>query len=531
MITCLFVVIGALVVSLSHALCNTCLNGVVSACDWNNVNQNVSTRICSSGRCSLDPALRETGVCRDLVVAVSALWVAAEKDASVSWHRENRTLKTSGDVLLPLNNSASHTRDLFFGGFGTGLAMLSDVRSRGLVVSLRVNVTAQQRDASNADVACRIRSISIKDSDGKHTTPSRDNDALWFGDTTRSLVFGDRFDLWDDQIVTAQLFDASVTIDVELASRSGAVKWSGSATCVISAVELIVELTRAPEKAVPGWYDYADADEPFFDAVDGAGVLFTLVDDAESTKWRYNSRVPSASWVLPSFDDSSWKEDTGVFNNDKSRKGTTISDEKPHGFFRTRFVLPFDDAIECYTLLRTVANFVSGGRVFLNGYLVWQHNVPLHPPQDPNNDTALSPERKQAMVPGHIIEPVMLALPPRENVLAIEVHEHPDADGRLIMDFALDVATTCRVPMPTVTATRMRTTRQPETFAPRPPRSTAPMPTTTGVVVAAGSGAPSPVSGLTIGALVLAIVFCIVGLVIYYLAVIKRRGWGSVLKI
>lgn len=531
--TFVFLLFLSFLVCGSHALCTGCANGVVALCNWTDANSNVTWRECRTGQCTLDAALQETGVCRDQVVRVAATWMVSETGGK----NANHSMKNP--VAIPLWTGKSHSQDLAFGGFGEQLQAMG-VTAERLLVSMRVNVSVEQRNSTNNDVVCRVREIVFKDKDGGHTSEDRADDSLFFPRPPNPaqgwLVYGSRFDLWGQRAVAEELFGATINIDVELVSKRGAAVWYGNATCVISAVVLVIEHTQPPKLKAPGWTDLA-GEGSFVDAKTGEGTIFTLVDESSVVAWRYSSSVPSVSWVLPQFDDSRWKKKTGLFHNSPSRPGTMISENGPHGFFRTRFTLPTNDPISCYTLLRPLAILRSGGRVYLNGLILWQRNVPLTPPHNPNNDTAINSWTRKQLLPGHIIEPVMLALPPLENVLAVEVHEHPQDDGHLMMDFALDVVTKCTVPEPPTTPSATRSTRDTATESVRTRALTTVVETTTtadSMLVEVFTANPSESGSLnsySIAALVFAVLFCLVGVAIWYIVVYKRRSLNSVLKI
>jgi hypothetical protein len=446
--------------------CNACANGNVALCAPRG-NEAWSARNCALGRCIVDPVTGQSGICRSPQSRALAQWATHEDGAPVAW--TNRTLPRtcnladSNAVRVVLSNSVSHSKDLMFGGFDFGTA--APLPAENLLVSLRVNVTVRAESPSNDDIQCRIRTIVLKDSDGGHTSSSRDNEALAFptDPAGAALVFGDKYDLWEDYVVASQLVadgGVRVHIDVEAFSKRSA-RLQGNVTCVVACVELVVDHIVAPTGAVDGWTDYTDDETPFFDNKTGAGTLFTLLEDTGAVKWRYNKAVPAdQTWKNVEFDDSGWKQAYGEFS--ANRGGTGIGKDAASGFFRNSFVLPnSDDPTTCYRLLRLQASFRAGGRVWLNGYLLWQRNMPMTVASDPNKDFAIR-KSDPVFLTAHINEPVLLRRAPALNVIAIEAHDESAEDTRLLMDFALEAVTTCTVPPPSRT-TRTRTPRPSET--------------------------------------------------------------------
>jgi hypothetical protein len=535
----LLLLLTSLPLSVVSLACNACANGNVALCAPRG-NEAWATRECALQRCFADPVTGLSGICRSPQSRALAQWATHEDGAPVSW--QNRTLPDACDadsahaVRVVLSNSVSHSKDLVFGGFDFGA--VAPLPPANLLVSLRVNVTVRADAASNDDIQCRIRTIVLKDSDGGHTSSSRDDESLAFPAAATALVYGDKYDLWEDYVVASQLVadgGVRVHIDVEAFSKRRA-RLQGNVTCVVACVELVVDHIVAPRDAADGWSDYTDDETPFFDNATGAGTLFTLLDDTSAVKWRYNKAVPTDhTWKHVDFDDSAWKQAFGEFS--ANRGGTSIGKDAASGFFRHSFVLPNnDDPTKCYRLLRLQSSFRSGGRVWLNGHLLWQRNMPPTVAADPNTDFAIR-KSDPVFLTAHINEPVLLRRAPAANVLAIEVHDESAEDTRLLMDFALEAVTTCTVPPPPRT-TRTRTPRPSETdgtrrttTAPSTPiasttPSTAVSDDDTVPIVVANDGAP-PLTGVAIGALVFAILFCAAGVVMWYLA----RKRQAVMKI
>lgn len=522
------------------APCNSCSNDKISLCAPRG-NDAWSERVCARGSCFVDAVTGETGLCRSPQARALAQWVTHESGAPVEW--ENLTLPSACSVADPsalrvvLNSSVTHSKDLIFAGFDFGDALPES----HLVMSLRLNLTVQALDPSNDDIQCRVRTIVLKDEDGGHTSASRDDESFAFpSDAAGAIVFGDKYDLWDVYVVASQLVNKAggvrVHVDLEAFSKHNG-RLHGNVTCVVACVELIVDHAVAPIGATDVWSDYTKARTPFFDNTTGLGTLFTLVDESSVVKWRYNKAVPANhAWTGVGFDDGDWKQGNGEFSS--TRGGTSIGKDAVHGFFRTSFVLPnSDDPNTCYRLLRLEASFRAGGRVWLNGHLLWQRNMPNTVASDPNSEFAIR-KSDGVFFAGHINEPVLLRRAPAPNVLAVEVHEESADDERLLMDFVLEVVSTCAIPLPPVRSTRSRTPRPPETDGTRRPPNTVAGTIDSSSAEAttasdltepenvANNGA-APLNGIAIGALVFAVLFCAAGAVLWWLA----RKRQSVMKI
>jgi|GEM_PF-1582878 len=159
-----------------------------------------------------------------------------------------------------------------------------------------------------------------------------------------------------------------------------------------------------------------------------------LISSAATWKYRDDGSAAGSQWMLPEFDDSSWKTGTGVIGYGSGDE-TTLLNVAPIGqdkplttLFRTTFDVADPAALAD---LQFALSYDDGIAIYLNGQEVLRHNLSL------GADHLKPATRAFGSALGHVehasLDPKLLK--PGKNVLAAEVHQHSvwSADLRFML--------------------------------------------------------------------------------------------------
>lgn len=220
-------------------------------------------------------------------------------------------------------------------------------------------------------------------------------------------AYGGVHDTWESYTDQAT-FLRELKLELDFRVESKAAK--GNATCGVACAEVFVEHVAglnasAGERLVP------------------------LLPKASAHEWRYTPAtaapyLASGEWVLPSFaGDGAWPRAKGDFGRKHSKAALKIATDEHVAFFRTTFTVGRDPA--CYRALQLTATLVQGGRIWLNGALLWSHNVDAKtlPAAVPREFANQAPKSKNGDDPVVVVIPEPVLLLEGLNVLAVDVHE------------------------------------------------------------------------------------------------------------
>ena len=148
-----------------------------------------------------------------------------------------------------------------------------------------------------------------------------------------------------------------------------------------------------------------------------------VISSAASWKYRDDGAAPGSQWMLPQFDDSSWKTGTGVIGYGSGDEATVLSvpaigQDKPMStMFRTTFDVADPAA---FTDLQLAYSYDDGIAIYVNGQEVVRQNLSLAA------DHQKAATRAYGSTLGFVsyasLDPKLLK--PGKNVIAAEVHQH-----------------------------------------------------------------------------------------------------------
>jgi len=308
-----------------------------------------------------------------------------------------------------------------------------------------------------------------------------------------SILYGARYDTWEAYTLYP-VFLEDLTLQFGMKLTAATRKAYGR--CGVACAELHVEHV------------------PNAEASDAPVVM--LLNSSRHHEWAFapasnGAHFSTGAWRLPSYDDSSWSRSFGRLGLKKSKADKQISGDEHVVFFRTTFDVAFNP--ECARALQLRATLVQGGRVWLNGELLWSHNVDMLADKSKvaYEFANQEPKAKNGDDPIIAVIPESVLLLPGRNVLAVDVHELAtrDAEYELLFDLEMSafVNQSCRTSS-AATSTLAKTNAN--TIAP-------------GIV----DDESSPSSGLSTTAIIASTVtlaLCIASFgAYYYFIVLKRR--------
>eukprot|EP00019_Armaparvus_languidus_P003794 CAMPEP_0168591798 /NCGR_PEP_ID=MMETSP0420-20121227/7338_1 /TAXON_ID=498008 /ORGANISM="Pessonella sp." /LENGTH=453 /DNA_ID=CAMNT_0008627637 /DNA_START=181 /DNA_END=1541 /DNA_ORIENTATION=+ len=400
-------------------------------------------------------------------------------------------------AISPLKTVGQHTSDIFFRGFD-----FDTIPETDLITGIQLRVKSITLNATDGAI-CQPRDVQLKH-DQKHTTGDRAVPYQTFPKQWTYITFGDNDDIWDEYNSGAFAHGISAVMDIGI-NNEDPESSAGSAQCGVACAELTIE-------HVPGF-------DPEHD-------LRTIVESSEAHKWWYKAVTYDAEyemdWIDPDFDHSDWQSGRGDFGRKNAH--TKLKGDPHVAFFRTEFELKHKPT--CFRALRLITKMVAGGRIWLNGHLLWENN--MHPSHDPTitHMEAAVRESSQKKITVYIPETALLLK--GRNVLAADVHElnEQDADGSLRFDITIhgisESTPECALPTDPPTPAPPTTSTQDASASGSRDNGT---PASENVKARSGDGS---LTGGAVAALVFAVLFCLVGVGALYYTTCRKR---PVLKI
>ncbi len=162
-------------------------------------------------------------------------------------------------------------------------------------------------------------------------------------------------------------------------------------------------------------------------------TLATTPVEYEDAGWRYDDSGvdPGATWMDPSYDDSTWAEGTAELGYGDGDEGTELTDHGGYAYY-ARFTFELTDVSHLAAGYLDLV-YDDGAVVYLNGVEVDRFDMPVG--VITHTTPAASPTGPEIEVTGVAVDPTLLVQ--GDNVLAVGVHQYDPTSSDLSLDAQL----------------------------------------------------------------------------------------------